>query len=306
MQKFNPEGILVNSEKNKAYLSSIEGLKKAMRSEVTLEAFATLCDEEHNLKIEIKDVNAYMLREDVALGVKEGYVRDIAIISRVGRPVCFKIVSIDENENPVSVRLSRVEALKESKTNYIDKLKEGDVIPAKVTHLESFGAFVDIGCGHVSLIGIENISVSRINHPRDRFYLNQDIFVIVTENTGEKISLSHKELLGTWQENVENLVVNSTVTGIVRSIEEYGIFIELAPNLSGLAESKEDFEIGETVAVHIKSINEERMKIKLNIIGKVPSIGKSELTYYIKEGRIQEFFYSPEACVIKNIYKRFY
>ena len=47
----------------------------------------------------------------------------------------------------------------------LDNLKSGDIISACVTHLEPFGAFVDIGCGVVSFIGIENISVSRITHP---------------------------------------------------------------------------------------------------------------------------------------------
>lgn len=305
MKKFNPEGVLINSEKNKMYLESLSGLKKALANNVTLEANAVICDSEHNLKIDIKNFDAYILREDVALGIKEGSVRDIAIISRVGKPVCFKILSIDESEEIPKIKASRVLALKEARTEYINLLKAGDVIPAKVTHLESFGAFVDIGCGHISLIGIENISVSRINHPRDRFYVGQDIFVIVTENLEDKINLSHKELLGTWKENADKLIVNSTVTGIIRSVEDYGIFIELSPNLSGLAESRDNYEVGDTVSVHIKSINEERMKIKLNIIGKIPKKSDLTLEYYIKGGVIDEFQYSPSACVVKNIYRKF-
>ena len=40
----------------------------------------------------------------------------------------------------------------------------GLVVPATVTHLEPFGAFVDIGCGAPSMIGVERLSVSRIAH----------------------------------------------------------------------------------------------------------------------------------------------
>lgn len=305
MEKYLPEGIRVDLSENLMLLSSLEHLKQAKVRNITLEAVAILCDSEHNLKVDIKGVDAWIERNDVAIGIKEGYVRDIAIISRVGRPVCFKIVDIDESFDVPRVKLSRVLAMIEAKNEFINYLNPGDVIPAKVTHLESFGAFVDIGCGHISLIGIENISVSRINHPSDRFYQNQDIFVVITENLGDKINLSHKELLGTWSENADKLVVNSTVTGIVRSVESYGIFIELTPNLSGLAESKDYLEVGEYVSVHIKSINEERMKIKLNIIGKVPKAPISELDYYITEGNLQEFYYSPECCNIKNIYRKF-
>lgn len=60
-------------------------------------------------------------------------------------------------------------------------LHPGCILPAVVTHLESFGAFVDIGCGVPSLIGIENISVSRIPHPDQRFRVGQAIFAVVQE-----------------------------------------------------------------------------------------------------------------------------
>ena len=46
--------------------------------------------------------------------------------------------------------------------HYISKLIPGDIIPARITHLEAFGAFADIGCGIVSLLPIDTISVSRI------------------------------------------------------------------------------------------------------------------------------------------------
>lgn len=46
--------------------------------------------------------------------------------------------------------------------------------------------------------------------------------------------MTHKELLGTWMENASWFHPGETVRGEVRSVKEYGSFIELAPNLSGL------------------------------------------------------------------------
>ena len=83
-----------------------------------------------------------------------------------------------------------------------------------------------------------------------------------------RLYVTHKELLGTWQENVERFHIGQTVSGIVRSVEEYGVFIELAPNLAGLGELCEGISVGDTVAVYIKNIIPERMKIKLVIIDK--------------------------------------
>ena len=50
---------------------------------------------------------------------------------------------------------------------------------AKITHLETFGAFCDIGCGNVALLPIDAISVSRISHPKDRFQVGDNIKAIV-------------------------------------------------------------------------------------------------------------------------------
>ena len=78
-----------------------------------------------------------------------------------------------------------------------------------------------------------------------------------------RITLTHRELLGTWEENAALFAAGETVRGIVRSVEPYGVFIELAPNLSGLAENREGLTPGTPVSVYIKSILPQRMKIKL-------------------------------------------
>ena len=144
------------------------------------------------------------------------------------------------------------------------------MIEARVTHLEPFGAFVDVGCGVSSLIGIETISVSRIPHPRERFAVGQDIRAVVQEVDPAlgRIYLTHKELLGTWAENARRFQTGMTVPGILRGIKGYGAFVELTPNLSGLAELREGFREGDRASVYIKAIAPERMKIKLLLIEK--------------------------------------
>lgn len=111
------------------------------------------------------------------------------------------------------------------------------------------------------------------------------------------ICLTHKELLGTWQQNAERFAVGETVPGIVRSIEDYGIFIELAPNLAGLAELKSGIKVGDCACVYIKAIIPEKMKIKLIIVnccddGCVPL----EAPYFITEGHIDRWVYSTPGA----------
>ena len=66
-------------------------LSDAMRDARILEARSIICDNEHNLIVDLKCMRGIIPREEGALGIREGTVRDIAIISRVNKPVCFVV-----------------------------------------------------------------------------------------------------------------------------------------------------------------------------------------------------------------------
>ncbi|MBE6904261.1 MAG: S1 RNA-binding domain-containing protein [Ruminococcaceae bacterium] len=308
MNKYMPEGNLITSEENMDLISSIQGLEKARLSEKILEARATVCDSGHNLIVDLGAVKGIIPRDDAAIGIDDGTVRDIAIITRVNKPVCFKVFDIIKQPDDSYVAiLSRKAAQTEALNNILDNANYGDIINAKITHLEPFGCFADIGCGIVSLISIDNISVSRISHPSDRFYVGQNIKAIIKDIDYriKRVNLTHKELLGTWEENACAFTPGQTVAGIIRSIEDYGIFVELTPNLAGLAEYKENLHIGQSAAVYIKNILPERMKIKLSIIDAFDSeIKTSPFKYFIQSGHIDRWQYSPKNSekIIETIF----
>ena len=87
-------------------------------------------------------------REEGALGIREGTTRDIAIISRVNRPVCFIITGFQKDDagNPIAV-LSRRAAQEKCRREYIEKLRPGDVTDARDTILETFARFREIAAG---------------------------------------------------------------------------------------------------------------------------------------------------------------
>lgn len=296
MIEFYPEGWLINTTENRNYLSSSSNLADACHDGKILEGRATVCDGEHNLIVDLGCMKGIIAREDGAVGIREGTVRDIAVISRVNRPVCFLVTGFKKDENGHTVAtLSRRAAQEVCMNKYILRLSRGDVINARVTHLESFGAFADIGCGIVSFLPIDTISVSRIDHPRERFSVGMDIRVIVKSIENDRVNLSHKELLGTWEENANIFSVGETVAGIVRSVEDYGIFVELAPNLAGLAEPKEGVRPGQQASVYIKNIIPGRMKIKLIIIDTFDyHYQPSPPNYFYQENHMNQFTYSPE------------
>ena len=298
MRDYLPEGKRALSRENLHILGSPSLLHEAARQGTVLEARAVMCDAKHDLTVDLGCMKGVIPREEGAIGIRDGSVRDIAVISRVNRPVCFLITGFrtDENGHEYAV-LSREKAQRLCLERYISTLRTGDVVPARVTHLESFGAFADIGCGIVALLPIDAISVSRIEHPKERFTVGMDIKAVIRGIENGRISLSHKELLGTWEENVAAFRAGETVSGIVRSVENYGAFVELTPNLAGLAETREGVRAGQQASVYIKSILPEKMKIKLIIIDTFDyRFNPQPPRYFTEETHIDRFLYSPENC----------
>ena len=295
-QAYMPEGMVIDNPRNQAALSDISLLKAAMTACSVIEARALICDSDHNLIVDLGCCRGVIPRCETVLGLDDGGTRDIAIISRVGKPVSFVVTSIEENKDgePVAY-LSRRAVQERCATEYISQLTPGDVIDARVTHLEAFGCFVDVGCGITSLLPIDAISVSRISHPSDRFRSGQEIKAIVraVDEKG-RLTLTHKELLGTWDENAVNFRPGETVAGIVRSVESYGVFVELTPNLAGLAEPKPGVCPGMHASVYIKSLNREKMKIKLILIDAFEAAYlPPKPNYFISCGHVSSWRYSP-------------
>lgn len=301
MNQYKPEGSLISCAKNYEYVSSYEGLRAAYEKQIILEASVAMSDHNLNLIINFCPGIKGVIPKSEAIYSEQESVKDIAILTRVGKVVCFKILGFErDSSGGITAILSRREAQRECAEKYTSRLTPGDIIPARITHLESFGAFVDIGCGITSLLSIDTMSISRISHPSVRVSVGDFIYTVVKgrDELG-RIYVSERELLGSWEENASLFKVGETVTGTIRSVESYGIFVELMPNLAGLAEFRGDVSPGQEAAVYIKSIIPGKMKIKLIIID---THDKKEdrmpLDYFIdveKTKRIDHWRYSPPA-----------
>lgn len=153
--------------------------------------------------------------------------------------------------------------------DFYKKLHKGMIVKGKVKAIKPYGAFVEIQKGIIGLLHIEDISVSRIKSPEDILKVGNIIVTKVKsydKDTG-RITLNYKALQGTWEENVKQFKEKMVTKGIVRNKEKFGIFIELKPNLVGLAENKRNsVSYGDEVNVLIKKISPETKKIKLVIL----------------------------------------
>ena len=308
MTCYKPEGALIQQPENRKAFSSPASLQEALDEGRILESRAIVCDEQHNLIVEMGPYRGIIPRIEGALGIEEGETRDIAVISRVNKPVCYKITSLEQQENGAIIpHLSRRAAQQECMQQYVTPLCPGEIVEARVTHLDTFGCFVDIGCGIPSLIPIDAISVSRISHPRDRFTAGQEIKAVVKASESGRITLTHRELLGTWEQNAALFSPGQTVPGVVRSVESYGVFVELTPNLAGLAELREGVKPGQQASVYIKAMIPEKMKIKLIIVDAfdAPPLIPPPIYFLPESPQIERWQYSPASAprIIETVFE---
>jgi small subunit ribosomal protein S1 len=120
---------------------------------------------------------------------------------------------------------------------------------------------------------------------------------VVSSLDNGRICLSHRELLGTWEENAALFNAGETIAGIIRSVEPYGVFVELTPNLAGLAEPREGVRVGQQAAVYIKSVQPEKLKIKLALIdAQDGDAAPPTPQYFITQGPLTHWRYSPAKC----------
>lgn len=250
------------------------------------------CDAALNLYVQLGAFTGIIPHAECVAPFLSGAQREIAVLSCVGRSVCFRVTGQSAAPNgdtqfSLSRRLAQEEAM-----DYIEShAVPGLVVPAQVTHLAPFGAFVDVGCGIISLIPLAAISVAHITHPRERFAVSQHICVLVQDldRTAHRLYLSHRELLGTWLENAAAFHPGDTVPGILRARRSYGRFVELTPNLSGLSDASGDLPEGTAVSVRIRSILPARQKIKLQIVQPLgPAEFPTPLHYRITGGVVQD------------------
>lgn len=265
----------------------------------TVEAVAGRLDAEGRLWVPLGDINGFIPANESGIGE----IKRAALISLVGKPVCFKVRELDCCSRRAV--LSRKDAQAEFYESRLACRVAGDIIDGQIKSIRPFGCFVDIGRGITALLPTASICVSRLSSPQELFSVGDRICCVIAQRDGERILLSHRELLGTFEQNAAAFSGGETVIGTVRSCESYGVFVELSPNLTGLAEPFEGAARGDAVSVYIKSINRKTMKVKLAILETVKKMReKPEIRYFFAENHIDRFLYSPKNCekVIETVF----
>lgn len=263
--KFKPEGW-----NNEITPIDRENIESYMNTNEVLQGLVKKCDEDYNLYVQFQNgLTGIMPRQEIeAVNIEDsGLPRINLCTGKVHKFVQFKIKEAKDENNII---LSRKEVQEETLDWIKKELVEGAHVTGIVKNIKPYGAFIEIGGGIVGLAHIEDLSIARIKTPFERLAIGQKVEVVIKSidrNTG-KVILSYKETLGSWEDNAKMFEPGTRVKGIIRETEKNknGIFVELKPNLVGMAEYEEGLNYGQVVDVYIKKIDNERRKIKLVIV----------------------------------------
>lgn len=261
-KEFFPEGW--NIEEN---LLTKQDLLQSLQNGNILEAKVSRCDLQYNLHFEFENGVTGILPKEEIEKVNHNFDNSKKYFGKVNKFLQFVVTDVNEENQFV---LSRLEVSERVKKWIKEELKPGQILNGIVRSMKPYGVFVEIAGGVVGLLHIEDISIGRIRNPEERFSIGQKIKVMVKSINKEQgqVILTYKELLGSWEENAEKIAEGQILEGIVREKEknQNGFFIELMPNLIGLAEYQDDLQYGTKVKVYVKKIQKEKKKIKLIIV----------------------------------------
>lgn len=169
----------------------------------------------------------------------------------------FEVKIIDVHEEDEKLIVSEKAVWEEKQKSVIAKYNIGDVVNGEVSALADFGAFVrfDILEG---LVHISEIAWQRIDHPRDLLKVGDPVKAEVIGIEGSKIFLSIKKLIDDpWRDVGKKYTLGQKVTGKVLKVNPFGFFVELDPEIHGLAHISELSDTPVTDPGEIASVGDE-------------------------------------------------
>lgn len=227
------------------------------------------------LKIDLNGIEAFLPGSQIDSRPIRG------LDTYIGEEIEARVIKFSRRRNNIvlSRKVLTDEVVNAQKAETMSKIDVGYVIDGTIKNLTEYGAFVDIG-GIDGLLHVTDMSWGRIHHPGDQFKVGDTIQVKILklDREKDKISLGYKQLLpDPWSTVLEVYPVNAKLKGIVSSVTEYGVFVELEPGVEGLvhvseiswsrrAQSpKRMFQKGQEVEVQVLGVDTVEKRISLGM-----------------------------------------
>ncbi|WP_050763220.1 30S ribosomal protein S1 [Roseobacter sp. GAI101] len=168
-------------------------------------------------------------------------VRDAGPLMGLKQP--FQVLKMDRRRGNIVVSRRAIleESRAEQRAEVIGNLTEGQEVDGVVKNITEYGAFVDLG-GVDGLLHVTDMAWRRVNHPSEILTIGETIKVQVIKINKEthRISLGMKQLQeDPWDLVAAKYPLESSHTGRVTNITDYGAFVELEPGVEGLVHVSE-------------------------------------------------------------------
>ncbi|MBJ9985002.1 30S ribosomal protein S1 [Acinetobacter sp. S40] len=200
-------------------------------------------------------------------------------VVEVGQEVTVKVLKFDRERNRVSLGLKQLG--EDPWLAIMNRYPKGSIVKARVTNLTDYGCFAEIAEGVEGLVHVSEMDHTNKNiHPSKVVQIGDEVDVMVLEVDEERrrISLGIKQTRANpWEEFAKAHEKGEKVSGTIKSITDFGIFIGLPGGIDGLVhlsdiswnEQGEDairrYKKGDTVEAVILSVDAEGNRISLGI-----------------------------------------
>jgi small subunit ribosomal protein S1 len=268
------------------------------------------------LELKIGPHDAFMPASQVSVD----RVEDLSTL--IGETLVCEVLEIDKGRKRVVLSRRAVQSRErqDALTETVGKLHSGMVVRGKVTRIESFGAFIDIGQGVEGMLHVSNISRQRVEKVADVLQVGQefDVQVLEIKENGKRISLGKKQLEpDPWLDLAERLGVDTVHEGRVTKVMEFGAFVELEPGVEGLVHvsqlAKERVrriqtavKVGETFPVRVLAVDPAQERISLSRLDTRGAILGSEES--VDAGAIEDMLDAhaerPLSTTLGSLFKR--
>ena len=200
-------------------------------------------------------------------------------VVEVGQEVTVKVLKFDKERNRVSLGLKQLG--EDPWLAIMNRYHKGSIVKARVTNLTDYGCFAEIAEGVEGLVHVSEMDHTNKNiHPSKVVQIGDEVDVMVLEVDEERrrISLGIKQTRANpWEEFAKNHDKGEKVSGTIKSITDFGIFIGLPGGIDGLVhlsdiswneqgeEAIRRYKKGDTVEAVILSVDAEGNRISLGI-----------------------------------------
>ncbi|WP_373036326.1 30S ribosomal protein S1 [Sulfurimonas sp.] len=268
----------ISYDKDKRHLSlSIKAVQPDPWAEVESEL-----DEGDTITVTVSNIEAYGVFVDLGNDI-EGFLHISEITwdknvknpndyLTVGQEIDVEVIEINSKTHKLRVSLKRL--LPKPFDEFVKNYKEGDVVTGTVTSLTDFGAFVRVGSVE-GLLHNQDISWDKNVKCKDVLKSGEEVEVKIAKINAEdqKISLNRKTLLESPIDKfATSHKVNTVVTGTIRDIKDFGVFVSLEDGVDALIRDedlaplvKEELEPGQEIEAAIAVIDTRRDRIRLSV-----------------------------------------